>query len=314
MMQYRPLGRSGLDIAPIVFGGNVLGWTADRPTSFQLLDQFLDRGFNALDTADIYSAWVPGHTGGESETMLGSWLAARGRREEVVLMSKVGVWDKRKGLSAANIEAAVEDSLRRLRTDYLDIYFAHRDDPKTPLEETLRAFERLVESGKVRAIGASNYQAPELREALEVSAKAELSRYEVVQPQYNLYDRNDFEAELAELAREQDLGVVCYFALASGFLTGKYERVEDLDDSARAQFVKRYFDERGLRILDALTSVARELSTTPTRVALAWLLSRPAVTAPIASATSSAQLDEVLGAVDLSIPPDALARLDDASQ
>lgn len=313
-MQKRKLGRSGIEIAPLVFGGNVFGWTADQDRSFVLLDRFIERGFNAIDTADVYAAWAPGLGGGESETVLGQWLARRGRRDDIVLMSKVGMWEPHKGLSAANIEAAIEDSLKRLRTDYLDVYFAHIDDQDVPLEETLGAFAKLIESGKVRAIGASNYSGERLREALSVSQEQGLPRYELIQPLYNLYDRDDFEAELASVAQEHALGVVSYFSLASGFLTGKYSRLEDLEGNARADFLKGYFDERGQAILSELLAVSDELGAKPAQVALAWLLSRPAVTAPIASATSTPQLDEVLDSVSLSLPDEALARLDAAGR
>lgn len=313
-MQMRHLGRSGLEIAPLVFGGNVFGWTADEPTSFALLDRFVERGFNAIDTADVYSSWGPGLTGGESETVLGNWLARRGRRDDIVLMTKVGKWAPREGLSAANIEAAVDDSLRRLRTDYLDVYFAHMDDADVPLEETLGAFARLVQAGKVRAIGASNYSAGRLAQALAVSEAQGLPRYEVVQPNYNLYDRSDFESGLAGVATEHALGVVSYFSLASGFLTGKYARVEDLQGSARAGFLQGYFDARGLKLLDVLREVAGDLGATPAQVALAWVMGRPAITAPIASATSVAQLDELMGAATLSLPADAIAKLDTAGR
>lgn len=313
-MQKSKLGHSNIEIAPLVFGGNVFGWTADEKRSFMLLDHFVERGFNAIDTADVYSAWAPGLSGAESETVLGRWLARRGRRNDVVLMSKVGMWEHRKGLAAANIEAAVEDSLKRLHTDYLDIYFAHIDDQDVPLEETLGAFSRLIEAGKVRAIGASNYSAERLREALTVSREQGLPRYELIQPLYNLYDRDGFEAELAGVAEEQALGVVSYFSLASGFLTGKYSKLEDLEGNARAELLKRYFDDRGQRLLQELLNVSDELGAKPAQVALAWLLSRPAVTAPIASATSVAQLDEVLDSVSLSLPEQVLTRLEDASR
>ncbi len=312
-MQKRPLGRSDLLIAPIVFGGNVFGWTADEARSFTLLDRFVERGFNAIDTADVYSAWGPGLSGGESETVIGNWLAKRGRRDDVVVMTKVGMWEPRKGLSAANIAAAVEDSLKRLRTDYVDVYFAHIDDSEIPLDETLGAFGQLVQAGKVRALGASNYSAERLREALSVSESKGLPRYEVVQPQYNLYDRAAFEADLQAVAKEHQLGVVSYFSLASGFLTGKYRSVDDLANSARAGFLKGYFDDRGLKLLDALREVATEVSATPGQVALAWLMSRPALTAPIASATSLEQLDELMASADISLPAEALSKLDSAS-
>lgn len=310
----RTLGRSGIDIAPIVFGGNVFGWTADRARSFELLDRFVGRGFNTIDTADVYSAWAPGLTGGESETVIGEWLASRGRREEIVLMTKVGMMEQRKGLSAANIEAAVEDSLKRLGTDYIDVYFSHLDDESVPLEETLTAFDKLVKAGKVRALGASNYSADRLRQALELSKENGLARYEVVQPLYNLHDREDFESGLAALAQEEEVGVVSYFSLASGFLTGKYRTEEDLKGSARADFLKSYFTDRGQKVLQELLAVSDELSARPAQVALAWLLTRPGVTAPIASATSLTQLDEILDAVTLSLPEPLLTRLDEASR
>lgn len=312
-MQKRALGGSGISITPLVLGGNVFGWTADEPASFQLLDRFVDRGFNAIDTADVYSAWGPGLSGGESETVMGNWLARRGRRDDVVLMTKVGMWEQRKGLSAANIQAAVEDSLRRLRTDYLDVYFAHIDDESVPLDETLGAFSSLVQAGKVRAIGASNYSAARLRAALAVSGEQGLSRYELMQPLYNLYDRAAFEDELAGVAAEHGLGAVSYFSLASGFLTGKYRSIDDLDGSSRARFLQKYFNERGQKVLEELLAVSQEMSAQPAQVALAWLLTRPGLTAPIASATSLKQLDEVLDSVNLTLPGEALSRLEAAS-
>ena len=312
-MQTRPLGRTGISIAPLVFGGNVFGWTADEATSFALLDRFVERGFNAIDTADVYSAWAPGNRGGESETIIGNWLARRGRRDDVVLMSKVGMWEPRKGLRAANIEAAAAESLRRLRTDYLDVYFAHLDDANTPLEETLEAFARLIAAGKVRAIGASNYGTQRLEAALAISADKGLPRYEVLQPRYNLYDRAEFEHSLAQAASKHELGVVCYFGLASGFLTGKYRGPEDLAGKDRGGFVKAYLDPRGQRILGALDQAAAELSATPAQIALAWLIARPAITAPIASARTLEQLDQILGAARLSLPAQTMAMLDAAS-
>lgn len=312
-MHKRRLGRSGPEVAPLVFGGNVFGWTADEATSFALLDRFIERGFNAIDTADVYSAWAPGLSGGESETVIGNWLVKRGRRDDVVLMTKVGKLGSREGLSAGNIQAAVEESLKRLRTDYLDVYFAHADDATVPLEETLTAFSKLVESGKVRVIGASNYSAERMREALQVSADKGLSRYEVMQPGYSLYDRNGYESGLAAVAQEHDIGVVSYFSLASGFLTGKYRSVEDLEGSARAGFLKGYFDERGMKLLDTLRKVAADVSATPAQVALAWLMARPNVT-PIASATSLEQLEDIMAAADLVLPGSVLGALDQASR
>ncbi len=313
-MKKRTLGRSGIEIAPLVFGGNVFGWTADQARSFDLLDRFAERGFNAIDTADVYSAWGEGLSGGESESILGEWLARRGRRDEIVLMTKVGMWEKRPGLSAANIVAAADESLKRLRTDYIDVYFAHQDDDSIPLEETLTAFDKLVKAGKVRALGASNYSVERLRRAYEVSEEQGLARYEVIQPLYNLHDREAFEGELAGLAQEQGVGVVSYFSLASGFLTGKYRSEADLAGHARADFLKGYFSERGQKVLHELLAVSQEISAPPAQVALAWLLAQPTVTAPIASATSVTQLDEILAAVSLSLPEETVARLNEVSQ
>lgn len=313
-MHKRTLGRSGLDTAPLVLGGNVFGWTADEDTSFKLLDRFVERGFNAIDTADVYSAWAPGLAGGESEAVMGRWLARRGRRDDVVIMTKVGSLEARKGLSADNIAAAVEDSLRRLQTDYLDVYFAHIDDDSVPLEETLGAFSKLVEAGKVRAIGASNYSADRLREALQVSADKGLKRYEIMQPGYNLYDRAGFEQELAALAQGEELGVVSYFSLASGFLTGKYASRDDLKGAARAGFLEGFFDERGMQLLETLRKVSADVGATPAQVSLAWLMTRPGVTAPIASATSMEQLDDILAAAEVRLPQEALDALDRASR
>src|SRR5690554_3672346 len=313
-MQKRQLGRSGLEVAPLVFGGNVFGWTADEATSFKLLDRFVERGFNAIDTADVYSAWAPGLSGGESENVMGRWLAKRGRRDDVVIMTKVGSLEARKGLSADNIAAAVEDSLKRLQTDYLDVYFAHIDDDSVSLEETLGAFDKLVDAGKVRAVGASNYSAGRMREALKVSADKGLKRYEVMQPGYNLYDRAGYEEALAGLAQEQEVGVVSYFSLASGCLTGKYRSKADLEGSARAAFLEGFFDERGMKLLDALRRISDGVGATPAQVSLAWLMTRPGITAPIASATSLEQLDDILAAADVTLPQDAIEALDKASR
>lgn len=311
--QRRELGRSGIAITPLVLGGNVFGWTADRSRSFELLDHFIASGFNAVDTADSYSAWVPGNVGGDSESIIGAWLARRKRRDDIVLMTKVGMWEKHKGLAAGNIEAALEGSLKRLKTDYVDVYFAHIDDEDVPFEETLGAFSRLIDAGKVRAIGASNYKADRLRKALAVSAAEGLPRYEVVQPAYNLYDRREFEESLLPVIQRENLGAVGYFSLAAGFLTGKYNSTADLGESSRRRSLERYFDERGERILTALRGASRELQVPPVQVALAWLLSRPGLTAPIASATSRAQLDEILAAAGFELPRDIRDRLDAAS-
>ena len=314
-MQTRKLGRSGLAIAPLMLGGNVFGWTADRQASFAVLDAFVDAGFNAVDTADVYSRWVPGHAGGESETVIGEWLASRGRRERVVIATKLGMdmGGEDKGLSAAYMVRAVEASLRRLQTDYIDLYQSHRDDAETPLEETLEAYGRLIQAGKVRAIGASNYDAPRLAEALKLSGDARLPRYETLQPLYNLMERSLFEGPLQDLCVGEEVGVIPFYGLASGFLTGKYRSEADLAKSARGRGVKRYLDARGFRVLAALDEVAAAQGASPAQVALAWLMAQPGLTAPIASATSVAQLNEIMGAARLRLAPEQLAALGQAS-
>ena len=315
-MEKRPLGRTGLEIAPLVFGGNVFGWTADQPTSFALLDRFTDAGLNAIDTADAYSAWVPGNKGGESETIIGNWLkAAPGRRNKIVIITKVG-WtggSGGKGLAASAIMSKVEDSLRRLQTDRIDLYLSHRPDPDTPIEETLRAYETLVRQGKVRAIGCSNYDATQLREALAVSSQNNLPRYEVLQPEYNLYDRSGYEGALRDLCMAEGLGVITYYSLASGFLSGKYRSKDDLNKSVRGQRVSKYLDARGLRILGALDSVAAAHNAQPAEVALAWVIAREGVTAPIASATTVAQVDSLIRAVQLKLSAADIELLNTAS-
>lgn len=315
MTASRELGRSGLTVQPIAFGGNVFGWSADEKTSFALLDAFVDAGFNLVDTADAYSAWVPGNSGGESETILGRWFKHSGKRDKVVLATKVAKWAERPGLSADNIAAAVEDSLRRLQTDVIDLYQAHEDDESTPLETTLAAFGRLIEQGKVRAIGASNYSASRLRDALAVSADYALPRYEMLQPEYNLYDRAGYEAELEPLVRDQGIGVISYYSLASGFLSGKYRSAADADkSSARGKsVVDKYLNPRGLRILTALDDIASTHGASASQVALAWLIARPGITAPIVSATSVAQLKDVLAAAQVVLSAEDVAQLDAAS-
>jgi len=308
-MDHRPLGRSGLSIAPLVFGGNVFGWTADEAISHRLLDAFVDGGFNAVDTADVYSAWVPGHAGGESESVIGRWLAARGRRDDVLILTKVAMWSAQPGLSAANIVAAAEGSLRRLRTDYIDLYQAHQDDPQTPQDETLEAFDRLMKAGKVRAIGASNFPTDRLARSLAVSAERGLARYETIQPKFNLYDRDEVEGELAALSAREQLGVIPYYGLAAGFLTGKYRRAADLEGKARGRTVERYLNARGMKILAALDAAAKAVSAAPAQVALAWIMAHPAITAPIASATSVEQLTELMGAARLSLPAEVIDNL-----
>ncbi|WP_051328505.1 aldo/keto reductase [Geminicoccus roseus] len=314
-MEQRELGKSGLKIAPLVFGTNVLGWTVDERTSFDLLDRFVDAGLNAIDTADVYSVWADGHQGGESEAIIGKWMKARGNRDRIMLATKVGMdmGGGRTGLKASYIAEEVETSLRRLQTDYIDLYFAHQDDLEVPLEETLDAFARLVEQGKVRVIGASNYEAPRLSEALAVSADKGLPRYDVLQPHYNLYDRMAYEVALEEVAVEHGLGVVTYFSLAKGFLTGKYRSEADLSQSVRGSGMAANLEARGQRILAVLDEVAAETRSSPAQVSLAWLMARPSVTAPIASATSIAQIDELIGAVELKLGADAIERLDHAS-
>jgi aryl-alcohol dehydrogenase-like predicted oxidoreductase len=312
-MQRRKLGASGLEIAPLMFGGNVLGWTADEPTSFRLFDRFVAAGLNAIDTADVYSSWVPGHTGGESETVIGNWLKARGGRDKVVIATKVG-WDQKQGgLARDRILAKAEASLRRLKTDYIDLYQSHLDDPATPLEETLGAYRTLIERGKVRAVGCSNYEAPRLAAALGASAAKELPRYESLQPHYNLYERAAYERALEPLALTEGLGVIPYYALASGFLTGKYRSAADFAKSPRGGGAKSKLNRRGLRILAALDEVAARTGSKPASVALAWLIARPGITAPIASATSLEQLEELIAATRLKLDAEAIEALDSAS-
>ncbi len=315
-MDYRTLGRSPLKVSPLCLGGNVFGWTVDERTSFAILDAWLDAGFNFVDTADVYSRWAPGHTGGESETVIGKWLKASGKRDRLVLATKCGMnnADPKADLKAATIRQAVEDSLRRLQTDCIDLYQAHRDDESTPLEETLEAFAALIQEGKVRVIGASNYSAPRLKQALETSERLGLPRYESLQPLYNLYDRAVFEQELEPLCREQGIGVISFYALAAGFLTGKYRKPADAGKSARGEnTVKKYLNERGLRILAALDTVAARTRSQPGQVAVAWLLTRPGVTAPIASVSSLAQLAELESALRIEVSADDIALLDQAS-
>lgn len=314
-MQKRALGRTGLSIAPLVFGANVFGWTVDEAASFTLLDAFVDHGFDAIDTADVYSTWAPGNVGGESETVIGRWLKARPwMRERVTIFTKVGFdmgGPGEKGLSERWILTAVEQSLRRLGTDRIDLYFSHHPDPETPQEETLGAFAKLLASGKVRAIGASNVDAAQLGAALDLADQG-LPAYGVLQPEYNLYDRAGFEGPLRDLCLARGLGVVPYFSLASGFLTGKYRSKADLGQSARGEDVERYLDARGLRLLDALDAVAAEHGATPAEVALAWLMGSPGITAPIASATRVAHVAAFARAAALSLSPGDRARLESA--
>ncbi|MBT9329502.1 aldo/keto reductase [Paracidobacterium acidisoli] len=314
-MQKRTLGSSGPAVPPIVLGGNVYGWTLSEADTFHQLDRALDAGLNFVDTADVYSRWVPGHQGGESETILGRWFAKSGHRSQVILATKVGMdmGDGRKGLKAAYIEQAVEDSLRRLQTDYIDLYQAHSDDKETPLEETLGAFDKLVKAGKVRYLGASNYSGLRLAEALETSKKHGFASYISLQPHYNLMERHDFETDLLPVVQQYGIGVIPYFSLAAGFLTGKYRGAGDAAKAARGAMVQKYLNDRGFAVVDALTEIAEGLQSTPARVALAWLLAQPGITAPIASATNDRQLDDLAAAADLKLDAGALRRLDEVS-
>ena len=314
-MKRRELGKSGLKVAPLALGGNVFGWTADEAMSFKLLDAFVARGFNLIDTADTYSKWVPGNRGGESETIIGKWLKQRGVRDKVVIATKVGMEmaPDKKGLSKAYVLREAEDSLKRLQTDYIDLYQSHTDDAATPLEETLEAYAQLVKQGKVRAIGASNYGAERLAQALQVSAQHGYPSYQSLQPHYNLYERADYESKLEPLCQQKGIGVITYFSLARGFLTGKYRSEADLAKSPRGQGVKSHLNERGFRILDALDKVARQRGSTPARVSLAWLIARPSVTAPIASATNPEQLNELIEATKLELDPASIELLNQAS-
>ena len=314
-MSNRNLGTSTLKVSPLCLGTNVFGWTIDEKTSASILDAFVVAGLNFIDTADIYSTWVPGHKGGESETIIGNWLKRSGNRSKVIIATKAGMemGPNDKGLSKAYIFRAVERSLQRLQTDYIDLYQSHQDDPSTPLEETLDAFAQLIKQGKVRVIGASNYTAERLAEALEVSKRQGLPRYESLQPHYNLCERAGYEAALEPLCLEEKLGVIPYFSLASGFLTGKYRSEADLAKSPRGQGVKKYLNDRGFRILAALDQVAQNLHATSGKVALAWLMARPSITAPIASATSVEQLRDLIDATNLKLDAASIELLDQSS-
>ncbi|TPJ23430.1 aldo/keto reductase [Mesorhizobium sp. B2-7-2] len=314
-MQKRRLGRTDLSIAPLVLGGNVFGWTADEKTSFDLLDRFVAAGFNAIDTADAYSRWVPGNKGGESETIIGNWMKSRGNRDQVIVITKVGsdMGQGKRDLSAAYIEKAVDASLKRLQTDVIDLYLSHWPDPATPYEETLGAYQRLLEKGKIRYPGCSNLDAGQLRAALDVASLRSLPRYEVLQPEYNLYDRSSLDGPLLDLCKAEDVGVITYFSLAKGFLSGKYRGKADLGQSARGEDVAEYLNERGMRILSALDAVAERHSAKQAEVALAWIIARPGVTAPIASATTPAQMDSLIRAASLKLSADDIAALDRAS-
>jgi len=317
-VELRNLGRSGIQVGPLALGGNVFGWTADEAASFRVLDAFVDAGLNLIDTADAYSTWAPGNKGGESETIIGRWLKRSGKRDRVVVATKVG-WEmpgrpQRKDLSPAWIREEVENSLRRLQVEVIDLYQSHHDDLETPQEETLAAHAELIKAGKVRAIGASNFSAERLASALKISAEKGLPRYETMQPHYNLYDRSGYEGPLEDLCRREGIGVITYFSLASGFLSGKYRSEADLSKSARGGGMKDRLNPRGLRILDALDRVAGAHGVRPATVALAWLIARPGITAPIASATSPEQLEDQIAATRLTLAADEIRLLDEAGK
>jgi aryl-alcohol dehydrogenase-like predicted oxidoreductase len=314
-VQKRRLGRTGLQIAPLVFGGNVFGWTAEAKTSFDILDRFVGAGFNTIDTADVYSAWAPGNKGGESETIIGDWMKSRGNRAEIIVVTKVGspMGPGKKGLSAAYITEGVEASLKRLQTDFIDLYLSHWPDPETPYEETLGAYQGLVKQGKIRSLGASNLNADQLRASLDAASARSLPRYDALQPEYNLYDRAGFDGALRDLCIAEEIGVITYFSLAKGFLSGKYRSEADLGQSPRGGGVKAYLNARGFRILAALDAIAAARGAKPAEVALAWLIAKPGVTAPIASATSVAQLDSLIKAAALTLDAEDMKALDQAS-
>jgi aryl-alcohol dehydrogenase-like predicted oxidoreductase len=315
-MEKRTLGQSSLEVSPIAFGCNVFGWTADEATSFALLDAWLDAGFNFLDTADVYSRWHPGNSGGESEIIIGKWLKARGNRDKVVLATKLGIEmaPGKKGLSRVYMQTAVEDSLRRLQTDYIDLYQSHRDDPETPIEETLSAYADLVKQGKIREIGASNFAVDRLAESLRISTEKGLPRYQSLQPQYSLVERGELEGPLEDLCLAEKVGVIGYYSLASGFLTGKYRSRADMEGRTRGPRVEKYLNDYGFGVLKALDEVALRYDAKPGQIALAWLIARPSVTAPIASATNLEQLAELAEAAEIDLDAESIQKLDAASK
>ena len=314
-MEKRKLGNSDIKIAPLVFGGNVFGWTADDAMTSRLLDAFTDAGFNAVDTADVYSAWVPGNKGGESETAIGKWFKSSGKRDRIILATKVGaeLSEGKKGLSQKYIVKAVEDSLHRLQTDYIDLYQSHYDDPQTPINETLEAYDKLVKDGKVRTIGASNFQIDRLEESIKISQLEGMATYQTFQPEFNLYDRQEFETNIAPFTTSNNLSVISYFSLASGFLSGKYRSKDDLRGSRRSGMVEKYLTPRGLKILSVLDEVAAAYNSNPSTISLAWLIAHPAITAPIASATNTEQLKQLTDAAALKLSDEAIQKLNDAS-
>lgn len=314
-MEKRKLGSAGPEVPVICLGGNVYGWTVAEAEAFRQLDAALDAGLNFIDTADVYSRWVPGHKGGESETIIGNWLAKTGRRKDLILATKVGIemGERKKGLTAAYIRQAIDASLQRLQTDYIDLYQAHQDDPDTPLEETLGAFDELVKQGKIRYIGASNYSGARLTEALETSKKHGFARYVSLQPHYNLVEREQYETDLLPVVKRYQVGVIPYFSLAAGFLTGKYRSHEDAEKAARGAFVKKYLNDWGFGVVAALDEVANAQGSTPARVALAWLMAQPGITAPIASATNERQLADLVEAATLKLAAESMEKLNAAS-
>ncbi len=314
-MKKRRLGQSAIEVAPLMLGGNVFGWTIDEPTSFKVLDAFVASGLNFIDTADSYSTWVPGHKGGESETIIGNWIKRGSNRDKVIIATKVGseIPGQGKGLSKTWIMRQAEDSLKRLQTDYIDLYQSHRDDANTPVEETLEAYAQLVQQGKVRVIGCSNFTAERTQESLAASRKHNWPRYESLQPHYNLYERATYETKLEPVALQEKLGVIPYYSLAAGFLTGKYRSENDLSKSPRGQGVKKFLNDRGFRILQGLDAVAKRHKATPAQVALAWLMARPSITAPIASATSVDQLNDLAKATELELNTADIEQLNRAS-
>lgn len=314
-MKKRKLGNSDLFVYPIAFGGNVFGWTAIEKKSFEILDGFTDAGFNFIDTADVYSAWVPGNTGGESETIVGNWMSQRNNRDKIILATKVGapMGPDKKGLSKKYIFQAVEESLKRLKTDYIDLYQSHYDDLDTPIQETLEAYHQLIKEGKVRWIGASNLSPERLTESLEIAKKFNLPKYQTLQPEYNLYQREGYEKNFEQIVQDNNLGTINYYALASGFLTGKYRSDADLNKSQRGGAVKNYLNERGFKILKALDDVSEQYSADQASIALAWLIARPSITAPIASVTSLDQLEDLKKAATLKLNVEDIAILDEAS-
>jgi len=314
-MKKRKLGHSDLFVYPIAFGGNVFGWTADEKRSFEILDGFTDAGFNFIDTADVYSAWIPGNSGGESETIVGDWMSKKKNRDKIILATKVGapMGPDKKGLSKKYIFQAIEDSLKRLKTDYIDLYQSHYDDPDTPIQETLEAYHQLIKEGKVRWIGASNLSPERLTESLEIAKKLNLPKYQTLQPEYNLYQREGYEKNYEQIVLDNGLATINYYALASGFLTGKYRSEEDLSKSQRGRAVKNYLNERGFKILKALDEVSEQYSADQASIALAWLIARPSITAPIVSVTSLAQLEDIKKAATLKLNIEDISILDEAS-